>query len=225
MFVLSEAWKSTYPGAAVGILKMRNVANPAQSSALDALKFELERQLRARFAGCGREEMAALETIKTYNTYFKRFKKTYHVLLQLESVALKSKPIPRVAALVESMFLAELKNLLLTAGHDFEALRLPLVLDISNGDEQYVLLNGQEKTLQPGDMMISDTSGVISSVLYGPDYRTRITAETNQVFFTVYAPPGIKKHAVYEHLYDIQANVMLISPEVQVDMLDVYCTE
>ena len=33
---------------------------------------------------------------------YRRFQQTYHVALQLESVALKGKPLPRVAALVEA---------------------------------------------------------------------------------------------------------------------------
>lgn len=44
---------------------------------------------------------------------------------------------PSVAALVEAMFIAELKNLLLTAGHDLDAVELPLKLDIARGGERY----------------------------------------------------------------------------------------
>jgi DNA/RNA-binding domain of Phe-tRNA-synthetase-like protein len=73
-------------------------------------------------------------------------------------------------------------------------------------------------------MMIADAQGVISSVVYGPDHRTRITSETRQVFFTVYAPPGIGEEAVYEHLRDIQADVLLISPDARVEALEVYGT-
>ena len=46
--------------------------------------------------------------IPAYNACYKGFKKTYHVQLQLESVALKGRSIPRVAALMEAMFMAEL---------------------------------------------------------------------------------------------------------------------
>ena len=74
-------------------------------------------------------------------------------------------------------------------------------------------------------MMIADAQGVISSVIYGPDRRTRITSETRQVLFTVYAPPGIGEQAVYDHLRDIQANVLLVAPEAQVEVLEVYGTE
>jgi DNA/RNA-binding domain of Phe-tRNA-synthetase-like protein len=225
VFIVSEAWKKAYPGAAVGVLAMRNVINPKSHSALDKRKEELETQLRARFSGYDRAALKALPTIQAYNAYYRRFKKSYHVQLQLESVALKGKSIPRVAALVEAMFVAELKNLLLTAGHDLEAVQMPVGLDVAEGTERYIRLNGQEQQLKTGDMMIADAQGVISSVIYGPDRRTQITSETRQVLFTVYAPPGIGKQAVHDHLQDIQANVLLVAPQAQVELLEVYGAE
>jgi DNA/RNA-binding domain of Phe-tRNA-synthetase-like protein len=225
MFIVSETWKTAYPGAAVGVLAMHNVVNPERHPALEARKEELENQLRARFSGCDRAALKALPIIEAYDDYCKRYKKTYHVQLQLESVVLKGKSIPQVAALVEAMFMAELKNLLLTAGHDLEAVQTPVRLDVAEGTERYIRLNGQEQQLKPGDMMIADAQGVISSVIYGPDRRTQITAGTRQVLFTVYAPPGIGEQAVYDHLRDIQANVLLIAPQAHVELLEVYGTE
>lgn len=208
----------------MGILVMRDVANPKRHAELDDRKEKLESELRLRFADCDRATLKALPTIQAYSAYYKRYKKTYHVQLQLESVVFKGKSLPRVAALVEAMFLAELKNLLLTAGHDLAALQMPVRIDVAKGCERYIRLNGQEQQLKPNDMMIADTQGVISSVLYGPDYRTRITPETRQVLFTVYAPPGILEQSVYEHLEDIQANVMLVAAKAELETLAVYGT-
>jgi DNA/RNA-binding domain of Phe-tRNA-synthetase-like protein len=225
MFIVSETWKTKYPGAFVGILAMRDVANPERHAVLDKRKEELEDQLRSRFSDFDRAALKALPTFQAYNAYYKRFKKTYHVQLQLESVVFKGKSIPRVAALVEAMFMAELKSMFLTAGHDLEALQMPVTIDVATGSERYVRLNGQEQTLKAGDMFIADAQGIMSSVIYGPDRRTQITSETRQVFFTVYAPPGIEEQAMYEHLEDIQANVLLFAPEAEVELLKVYGTE
>jgi len=225
MLIVSEAWKRAYPGAAVGVLIMRNVVNPESHAALDKRKEELENQLRARFSDYDRAALKALPTIQAYNAYYKRFKKTYHVQLQLESVIFKGRSIPPMAALVEAMFMAELKNLLLTAGHDLEAVQMPVRLDVAKGGERYIRLNGQEQELKAGDMMMADARGIISCVLYGPDFRTRIIPETRHVLFTVYAPAGIGEQAVYDHLQDIQANVLLVAPEASTESLEVYGTE
>jgi DNA/RNA-binding domain of Phe-tRNA-synthetase-like protein len=222
MLDISEGWKTAYPGAAVGILAMRNVVNPEHPPALESRKAELEHQLRSRFAGHDRAQLRTLPTIRAYDAYYKRFKKTYHVLLQLESVALKNQPISSVAALVEAMFMAELKSLLLTAGHDLEVVREPIRVDVAEGIERYTRLNGKEQVLKAGDMFIADAQGVISSIIYGPDRRARIRSSTRQVLFTTYAPPGIGRQTVQQHLQDIRANVLLFAPEAETVSLSVY---
>ena len=220
VFSVSEDWRATYPGADAGILVMRDVTNPGQHEGLDRRKAELESALRSQFSS--RAEIAALPVLQAYDAYYKRFKKTYHVQGQLESVALKGKPIPHVAALVEAMFMAELANLMLTAGHDLTSIEMPITLDVGKGTESYTMLNGKEQVLKPGDMMMADARGIISSILYGPDLRTRITPETRQVLFAVYAPPGIGETAVYRHLQTIQSNVSLVAPAAQVELMQVY---
>ena len=221
MLVASEQWRNAFPGAAVGMLLMHHVANPSSHPALDGRKIELVQQLRARFAGQSRATLKQLPTMQAYGAYFGGFGKTYHVLLQLESVALKGKPIPRVATLVEAMFMAELTNGLLTAGHDLEAMQPPVRVDVSAGGERYTLLNGNEQTLTTGDMFMADGQGVISSVLFGPDRRTRIQPDTKSVVFAVYAPAGIGADAVSRHLQDIRDHVLLFAPQAQVAALEV----
>jgi DNA/RNA-binding domain of Phe-tRNA-synthetase-like protein len=120
------------------------------------------------------------------------------------------------------MFMAEMQDLLLTAGHDLDALHLPLTLDVAKGTERYTLLRGDEQVLKAGDMMISDQDGVISSILYGPDRRTQLTPNTRNVIFTAYAPQGIDKQSVAGHLQGIKENVMVFAPQAQVELLNVY---
>ena len=222
MFEVTPAWTSTYPEAYAGILVMRGVSNPPHHPALESKKAALEEQLRSQFAGQDRTAIASHPVLRAYGNYYRQFKKTYHIQLQLESIVLKGKSIPSVAVLVESMFMAEMQDLLLTAGHDLDVLQLPLVVDVANGTEHYTLLRGDEQTLKPGDMLIRDQSGVISSIIYGPDQRTQITPETRNVVFTAYAPPGIEEQTVRDHLLHIQENVMVFASQAQVELLNVY---
>lgn len=222
VFEVSESWKAAYPGAAVGILAMRGVRNPPRHEALDQQKAALEQELRARYGNYDRAALRSLSPLSAYHAYYRRFKKTYHVQLQLESIVWKIKSIPQVAALVEAMFMAELKNFLLTAGHDLSILKLPASIRVSKGSEQYVRISGQEQTLKAGDMYIADSEGVMSSVIYGPDRRTQIGPHTERVLFTVYAPPGVAEQAVSDHLNDIRDYVLLVAPEAKVEMLRVH---
>jgi DNA/RNA-binding domain of Phe-tRNA-synthetase-like protein len=213
ILVASDAWRAAFPGAVVGALAMRNVANPEQSPALEDAKRQLEAEVRAA------PEPDATPVLRAYVDYYRARGKTYHVKAQRESVALKGKPIPSRAALVEAMFMAELRNLILTAGHDLDAVEPPLHADVTAGGERYVLLNGAEAVLDPGDMLMADGAGIVSSVLRGPDQRSRITGETRNVLFAVYAPAGIGEDAVRRHLEDIRSNVQLVAPDARAEAL------
>jgi DNA/RNA-binding domain of Phe-tRNA-synthetase-like protein len=89
--------------------------------------------------------------------------------------------------MLESKFSAELENLLLTAGHALGAVQGLVRLEAAQGNEIYQTLSGECKILKPGDIFMADELGVISSVLYGPDRRTRLVPGTQEGLFTVYA--------------------------------------
>ncbi|HEX8990504.1 MAG TPA: phenylalanine--tRNA ligase beta subunit-related protein, partial [Anaerolineales bacterium] len=222
MFRPSDDWKKAYPEAHAGVLVLREAANPPHDAGLANRKAALEESLRLRYAGQDRAALLRNPTLRAYDEYYKRFKKTYHVQLQLESILFKGKSIPNVAALVESMFMAEMDGLLLTAGHDLDVLHLPLTLDIATGKESYTLLRGEEQVPKAGDMMIRDGEGIVSSVIYGPDQRTQVTAGTRSAVFTIYAPAGIQPLDVSRQLEAIRDNVLVIAPKARVELLEVY---
>jgi DNA/RNA-binding domain of Phe-tRNA-synthetase-like protein len=120
------------------------------------------------------------------------------------------------------MFMGELQNLLLTAVHDLDAVRPPVRLEIALGEKRYRLLRGEEQACKAGDMIMVDGEGVISSVIYGPDLRTRVGPETSRALFAVYAPPGIGASAVQRHLEDLRVYVMEIAPQGEVEAIKVY---
>ncbi len=222
MFQVSDAWKKTYPEAHAGVLVMRGALNPPHHAGLEQQKSALEKELRSRFSGQDRAVLLQNPVLHAYEEYYRRFKKTYHVQLQLESILFKDKSIPNVAALVEAMFMAEMNGLLLTAGHDLDALQSPLTLDVALGSESYILLRGESQTLKAGDMLIRDGQGIISSIIYGPDQRTQIHPETRNAVFTTYAPPGIPAEAVTRHLQEIRGYVHLVAPQARVELLEVF---
>ncbi len=220
MFTVTSEWKQTYPDACMGVLVMRGVTNPPAHPGLEEKKRELEADLRALFP-----DKAALKDqapIKAYADYYKKFKKTYHVTHQLESVAVKNQAIPDVAGLVEAMFMAELRNMILTAGHDLDAVLPPVTLTVATGEESYVTIRGSGQTLKPGDMYVRDRKGVLSSIVYGPDQRTKIVPATTSVLFTAYGVPGITFQAMQQHLEGIAANVRVFSLDAHIEVSDVH---
>src|SRR5436190_2033917 len=127
---VSNDWGREFPGAQVGMLLVNNVSNASRDRAHDDALAALESELRERFRGADRAALAAQPTIQAYQAHYRRFGQTYHVLRQLESVALRGKPIASPGGtLVSAMFAAELRSCLLTAAHDADLVHAPLVID------------------------------------------------------------------------------------------------
>ena len=131
----SSAWRSAFSNAVVGALVMRGVRNAEQSAALDTDKRRLEEKLRATAGGTERAAPEADRVARAYLDYYRARGKTYPVKAQRESVV-KGKSIPGRAALVEAMFMAELENLILTAGHDLDAIEAPLRVDVTADEDR-----------------------------------------------------------------------------------------
>ncbi len=218
---VDPAWREAHPGAAVGLIAFRGVSNPATHDRLNAVAAKLEEDIRSRLGDVGRETLRATPPLPAYAAYYKRWGQRYHVGMQLESVAQKGKSIPRVAALVEAMFIAELRNLLLTAGHDLGEIELPVRLGVGAG-ESFTASNGQEQTVKPGDMVIADARGrVLSAIITGPSDVARIGPATTSALFYCYAPPGIDPATVSAHLDDLERNVRLIAPDAETVARDI----
>lgn len=220
-FAASDRWKERWPGAVVACLVVKNVANPSESAALNDRLLASERDLRARYAGLERAQLRAQAPFDAYTRYYKTFGQNYHVLHQVESVALKGKSIPRRAALVEAAFAEELRSGLLTAMHDADTIGQAILADVATGSEAVTLYNGNSVELDEGDMYMRDERGILTSVLRGPAAYGLVTSETTSVVVCVYAPAGIGADAVARHLDAIAANMRLVAPGAESTLREV----
>ncbi|MEN1761313.1 phenylalanine--tRNA ligase beta subunit-related protein [Anoxynatronum sibiricum] len=216
MLEVTQELKKAYPGGSIGILALSGMKSREVSTRLEQEKKAVEETLRSRFHHHDRSSLKSMEPIGSYSEYYQSFRKTYHVLLQLESIVFKGKSIPTVSPAVEIMFMAELKNQMLTAGHDLDEVEGTLKAEVAQPGRTYESMSGKTIETAAGDMMITDERGILSSIIYGPDQRTRITPETERVVYTVYAPPGISKALVEEHLKDLEQYAALACSDVRV---------
>ncbi len=208
----TEEWRKTHPGAVIGLLELSEVNNTAKSSRLDSRKREIEAYLRASYQGFTRNDFLSLPVISAYKRYYKQYKKTYHVQLQIESIVLKGKNLPNVSPLVDSNFIAELETFVLTAGHDAAKLQEPILIDVSHEGEQMTQMNGAIKVIRGGDMIMRDVEGVCCSVIYGQDNRSPISRDTSHVLYVSYAPADVLPELVDAQLRKIEEYVRLFSP-------------
>jgi DNA/RNA-binding domain of Phe-tRNA-synthetase-like protein len=208
----TSKWKSTHIGSVIGLLELSGIDNTVTSTEIDSRKREVESLLRSKFNGFSRADFLALPIMADYERYYKSFEKTYHVQLQLESIVLKGKSLPNVSPLVDSNFVSEIDTLILTAGHDVAKLKEPVTIDISSEGDVITQMNGTNRSMRAGDMMMRDGEGISCSIIYGQDNRSPISKETTHALYVAYAPPGVGSEAVKKQLDGILSNIKLFAP-------------
>ena len=204
-------------GAMIGLLELSGADNSHASPKLDERKRETEARLRERYKGYSRQRFLALPVMSAYEQYYKRFNKTYHVQLQVESIVLKGKRLPDVSPLVDANFVAEVDTFVLTAGHDAAKLQGAILLDVSREGDHITQMSGSSKAMRAGDMIMRDANGVCCSILYGQDNRSPISSETSHVLYVAYAPVGVPGESTEAQLGKIEEYVRLFTPNVVVE--------
>lgn len=214
---VTDEWKSAHLGASIGLLEVSGVDNKIVSPELEAYKREVENRLREKYRAYSRQDFLSIPVIQAYVQYYKRFSKTYHVLQQVESIALKNKKLPTVSPLVDSNFIAEMETLALAAGHDVSKLQGAVYIDISKDGDQMTQMNGASKEIYAGDMVMKDEHGICCCIIYGQDNLSPISPETSHALYVVYAPAGVPVDAVEAQLKAIEANIRMFALSVMVE--------
>lgn len=213
----TNAWKEAHLGGIIGLLEISGLENIAPAPVLEREKRAVEDFLRQKYTGFSRAEFLALPVMDAYHRYYRKFGYTYHVLLQLESIVLKGKSLPSVSPLVDANFAAELGTLILTAGHDVSKLETPVIIDLARQGDLITQMNGKQKEVPVGDMLMRDGHGVACSILRGQDNRSPISKDTIQVLYVAYAPPGVMEEQVGAQLDAIVRYVRLFAPGCRVE--------
>ena len=213
----TDDWKNSHPGAIIGLLELSGVVYSSSSPKLLEQKRQAEARLRERYQGFTRHDFLSLPVLADYERYYKRFNKTYHVQLQVESIVLKGKNLPDVSPLVDSNFIAEVETFVLTAGHDVDKLDEPVFIDVAREGDAMTQMNGMPKAIRTGDMIMKDAGGICCTILYGQDNRSAITPETTHVLYVSYAPAGVPADAVDLQLQRIEENIHSFSPTAVIE--------
>ena len=222
MITISAEAKALFPDLCIGTLLIKNINNSYLNNEMHNASRALEKNLRMQYGSLTRKELNNTEVLNGYLAYCKKFTKTYHVLLQLESIVFKDKQIPSVSPIVQSMFMGELKNHFLSSVHDYSFVEEPLYLDLSNGEETFTFFNGERKVLKKEDLYIRDKKDIISAILYGMDERTKVTEKTTEALYTVYVPFKTEEEKIISHLKDMAKYITINDSKAMIEELKVY---
>lgn len=200
---LTPAFHAAFPEGIFGSLVVAGCPNRPRATGIQTDARGIAGRLRERFPA---EAIDADPIARAYAGYFRRCGGRYPVVHQAKAI-LAGRPVENPSALVALMFTAEMTSLLLTSGHDLRALAEPLRVDVAQAGETYTKLSGKTQALKPGDMVVRDAEGVIASVFYGPDLRTRLRPDSDAALFGAWCPIGIPPEAVDAHLDTLAALV------------------
>ncbi len=213
----SQKLKEVYPEIQLATLIVRNVQNKKFDERLDKEKRVLEDYLRRNF-----QEPENIKRVEQYNEFYRKFGATFPIQYQMKSI-LAGKQIPSVSCLTEVMFMNELKNCCLTAGHDLDLIDGDLILDLAKGGEIYLKINDEEQKIKEGDIILSDRQGIIASVLYGPDSRTKITPFSKNIIYMTYFIFSIGHSEVISIMSNLVDYLRLAEDSsVQIDEIKIY---
>ena len=161
-------------------------------SAWDITKFydlvhaELD-ALREKYADYDRK---AVFGENPYFRFFKKFKKTYPVMQQFESVMFKGRPFPEEDPVMGVPFLLELTTFVLSGTHDIDRMDGPLTIFTPDAKLPFDGMRGDSTHTYPNDICGRDETGIIFSMIAGADERTCAREESRHVFYPVFGVPG-----------------------------------
>ena len=150
-----------------------------------------------------------------YVRFFKKFKKTFPVMLQFESVVLKDRPFPAFNAVSEVAFLLEITQGVLSGAHDADCIDGDVALYLATEKEDF---EGIRETLHtyPNDFCARDNSGIIFSLIAGTDRRTSAKPDSTKVLYPVFAAPDMDTAIIENAFETLKKYVLTLAPDAQV---------
>lgn len=185
-------------------------------AAFDALK---KRELADLFTEFENYDRKAVFGENPYFRYFKKYKKTYPVLQQLESVLLKGRPFPSGRPINEIAFLTELRTQVLSGAHDAERVMGTMELFCPEEKLPFIGLRGEEVHVYPGDTSARDDGGIIFSMIAGADQRTCLHPESRHVFYPFFAVPDTTRKQLLPAMERLASYVRVLAPTARIESL------
>ena len=170
------------------------------------------RLLREKYADYDRK---ALFGENVYFRFFRKFKKTYPVMMQLESFLLKGRPFPIDNSVTAIPFLAELETQSLSGTHDVDFVRGDIHLFAGTEKAPFPGMRGEEVHTYPGDFCARDDEGIIFSMIAGADARTCVKETSRHVFYPVFGVAGQPEAEISAVLDRLEEYVRVLAPEAE----------
>ena len=156
---------------------------------------------------------------QSYFRYFRKFKKTYPVMMQVESFLLKGKPFPDGRYTNAVAFLTELKTRCLLGSHDADMIEGDLVVYQETERTNFPSIHGGEAHSYPGDFTCKDDLGVVVSMIAGADARTCLNENSSHVLYFAFGTPGMKTETLEGYLNQLETYIKVLAPTAETRLI------
>ena len=171
------------------------------------------RLLREKYADYDRKTLFG-ENV--YFRFFRKFKKTYPVMMQLETFLLKGRPFPMENPVTAIPFLVELETQILSGTHDVDDVHGTVRLFAGTEKAPFAGMRGEEVHTYPGDFCARDDEGIIFSMIAGADARTCAKPGSRHVFYPVFGVAGQPAGEIAAVLDRLEEYVRVLAPEADI---------
>ena len=164
MFDIGKDQSFASRGIPLGILEVKYPVEGCGRAALHALVERELAALRERYADYDRK---AVFGENPYFRFFRKFKKTYPVMQQFETVMFKGRPFPEEDPVTAVPFLLELTTFVLSGTHDIDRIDGPLTIFTPDAKLPFDGMRGDSTHTYPNDICGRDETGIIFSMILG----------------------------------------------------------
>lgn len=154
-----------------------------------------------------------------YYRYFKKFKKSYPVMMQLESYLLKGRPFPSGNPINEIAFLAELKTQILLGSHDIDRIEGDMVLFCGTEKTDFPGMRGDTVHIYPGDVSARDDKDIILSMIAGADNRTCITEDSRNIAYIFFGTDKTPEDQFDQMAALLSGYIHTLAPEAELQLI------
>ena len=148
--------------------------------------------------------------------FFKKFKKTYPVMLHFESVAFKDRPFPSANPVTDVAFLLEITTFMLSGTHDADFIKGGVELYIATEKEDFMGMRDMLHTY-PNDFCARDGEGIIFSEIAGTDNRTCAKQDSKNVFYLVFGTPDMPKETIEKAIDTLTEYIKVLAPAAEIE--------
>ena len=193
---ISQKCLETYPWMKFGYCFVNHLTSRESLDHLREKQEEVENYIR-------RNTESLVVRAKSISQFYKTQgeKNRSHIESLIKSIS-NGKSIKPVNFVVDSVMIAELRNVLLLGVHDLDRIQGDVILDVANEGERFVGIGNRSVMTRQNEVVLRDQIGIWASYTQGPDARTVVDTATTNTMILGFFTPETTREAMFQGIRD-----------------------